>query len=307
MVVVRVVKREVTVAVKAGTWFALVLAAGLLLSGCSDSKPASVSAAPAPAAPTASSPEPEGYVASGPIIVENQVDVVAQREGIVARIEVEAGTQVHKGKLLAQFDDRQLTADRDAAQARALSIEADLKNWEALLKVAQADSERAEKMWAAKLITKEQYDHDRYKAVAGQYEVDRERENLRSARATLQSLQLELDKTRIVAPFDGVVARRYVRVGQRVASSDRLFWVTATSPMRIRLAVPERFLGSLKPGSELAVTCSSSAGEHKAKVVMVAPVVDPSSGTVDVVAELVGPAGGLRPGMTANVRLPNPR
>ena len=103
----------------------------LLMTACSSDRTATVSAAAAPppaAAPVrqaAAKPNPEYFETSGPVVVENQVDVAAQREGVVARILADVGTPVHKGQLLAQLDDRQLTADRDAAKAKADGMVAD--------------------------------------------------------------------------------------------------------------------------------------------------------------------------------------
>jgi multidrug efflux pump subunit AcrA (membrane-fusion protein) len=55
------------------------------------------------------------------------------------------------------------------------------------------------------------------------------------------------------------------------------------------------------------VSPDSPNTQHSAKVIQISPVVDPSSGTIEVLAEIVGPGGDLRPGMTANVRIPQPR
>lgn len=287
--------------------FTVLLAASLMAGvGCDSSRPAPVQASsPKPVALPPAAPPSQTLLASGPLVVENQVDVAAQRDGVVARVDVDAGTPVRKGQLLGMLDDRQIAADKDAADAKVRSTQADLQGWEGEVKVLQSDRERAEKMWDAQLITKQDLDHARYKVEADQYEVERVRENLKNAQATARSLALELEKTRILAPFDGVVARRYVRAGQRVAVGDRLFWVTAVAPLRIRFTLPERFLGQIKAGDLLTVT--AVAGEqqpHPAKVLRVSPVVDPSSGTIEVLAELTGATGDLRPGMTANVQIP---
>ena len=211
---------------------------------------------------------------------------------------------VHKGQLLAEMDDRQLSAERDAADAKAKSIAADVKNWEAETKVQETDLARAQGMMKADLITKQELDHAQYKLTASQFEVEREKQNQQNAEASLRALQLEQEKMRIVAPFDGVVARRYVRAGQKVSKDDKLFWVTAISPMKVKFALPEKFAGKVKTGSEITVTSISMPGEkHTARITMVSPVVDPSSGTIEVSAELLGAAGELRPGMTANIHL----
>lgn len=288
----------------------LVLSALTLLNGCSSDKVAPAKAStPAPAGSPAGAPPAavgQEYEASAPIIVENQVDVAAQREGVVVQIGADIGTSVRKGQFLARLDDRQLTAERDAAKSKTSAIEAEMQNWAAQQKVDEVDLVRAEGMWKAGLITQQQLDHARYRVTQSQFEAERERHNLENARSTLKVLELELAKTVIVAPFDGIVARRYVRDGQKVAVGDRLFWVSAVAPLRVRFTLPERFLGRVKNGEEIEVSAvHGSEGGHRAKVIKVSPVVDPSSGTIEVLAELVGPGQELRPGMTATIRIPD--
>jgi HlyD family secretion protein len=230
-------------------------------AACSSSPTApGVSVPSAEAATPASSVAPKTpadaseFVASGPIIVEDQVDVAAQRDGMVARVLAEPGTQVKKGQLLAALDDRQISSDLEAARARTRSTEDDLKNWEAEAKVLDSDYARAEKMWEAQIIPKEQLEHARYKAESDQWDVKRVSELLTNARQAEHSLELELEKTQVTAPFNGIVARRYVRVGQTVARNDRLFWVTAIAPLRIRVTLPEKFLGHIKSGTMMVLT-----------------------------------------------------
>jgi len=282
---------------------------GAALTGCSGSsdQPTKVAAAaPALAVSTAPRQAAEDFTPSGPIVVENQLDVVAQREGVISKLNADVGTPVRRGQLLAQIDDRQVTADRDAAAAKVKSLEADVKGWDYETKVLQTDLDRSEKMMQAQLITQQQLEHDRYKVQADKYETERAQQNLINAQETLKSLNLELEKTRITAPFDGVVARRYVRDGQKVAVGDRIFWVTAVAPLRVRFTLPERFAGHVKAGDQLSVASASEPAEqHEAKIISVSPVVDPASGTIEAVAEITGNSGTLRPGMTANIHLKN--
>jgi RND family efflux transporter MFP subunit len=262
----------------------------------------------APSSTTQASAQAADFVASGPIIVEDQVDVEAQRDGVVDRVLAEPGTPVKKGQLLAALDDRQVSADLEAARAKTRSTEDDLKNWEAEAKVLDSDYARAEKMWEAKIIPQEQLDHAKYKAESDQWDVKRVSELLTNAKQSEQSLELELEKTQITAPFNGIVARRYVRAGQTVARNDRLFWVTAIAPLRIRVTLPEKFLGHIKSGAVMTVTPAEDLGSnrhYRAKVIEVSPVVDPASDTIEITAELSGDTSGLRPGMRANVHVPD--
>ena len=129
-------------------------------------------------------------------------------------------------------------------------------------------------------------------------------EALLTVRATQQSLELELEKTRVRAPFDGVIGRRYVRDGQQIARGDRLFWITGDGPLRMRFTLPEKFIGKMKRGQEMELSTPDLPNQlFKSKVIQVSPVVDPASSSFEVEVALEGPRGDLRPGMNASVKL----
>jgi len=291
----------------------LVLVVLTISSGCGDSKPEAATAA-ASSGPTSTSSSgaatavaiDDSLSITGPLIVEHQVDVLAQRDGIVASIVADSGTRVSAGTVLARMDDRQLNANLEAARAKTRSVAADLKNWEAEAEVLKADYVRAERLFNEKLIALEQLQHAKYKAESDQWDIVRVREQLNTAKQEENSLELEVEKARIMAPFRGLVARRYVREGQSVAKGDRLFWVTAEGPLRVRFTLPEKYLGHVKKGAEFALTSPDVPGEkHVARVVELSPVIDPSSGTMEVLAEVKGARGELRPGMTVALHVPN--
>ena len=173
----------------------------------------------------------------------------------------------------------------------------------------ESDLTRAQKLWEAGVFTKETLEHAQYKVEADKFEISRETELLSNAKSTERSLELEKEKTRIIAPFDGIVARRYVRAGQKVGIGDRLFWVTAVAPLEVKFTLPERFLGRVKNGQTVTVelTDGSSAVHHTATIRQISPVVDPSSGTIEIVARLQGSASDLRPGMLTTIHLANPK
>ena len=286
------------------------VAAALMLQGCSTvaapSPETTLAAAPPPAttAPSVSQGSDDSYVATGPIIVENQVEVLAQREGVLKQILADVGGPVLKGTLLALLDDRELQARRDAAEAKVHSSEADLKDWQAETKVAEVDLKRAEEMGKAGVSTQEQVDHARYKFEGSQYEVEKAERNLENAKAELRVAEVELGKTRIEAPFSGVVARRYAHVGEKVTAGDRLFWVSELAPLRVKFTVPEKFMRQIQQGGTVYVTSDVLPGKpFSAKVLQISPVLDPASDSVDVMAQLEGTPEQLRPGMTAHIFL----
>jgi membrane fusion protein (multidrug efflux system) len=300
------------------TWLAI-LACGvaLVVGGCDDGKTAAsgvTNAAPAPGPIAAAKPAPaadvpdNALVVSGPIIVEHQVDVTAQRDGVLAKILFDAPTRVKAGTILAQLDDRQITANLEAARAKSRSVANDLKNWEAEAEVLKADYLRAQHLWDLGLISQEQLQHAQYKAESDQWDIKRVQEMLNTSHEEERALELELDKTKITAPFEGLIARRYVREGQTVNKGDRLFWVTAEAPLMMRFTLPEKHFGHVRPAQEFAVSSPDVPGEtHVARVKEISPVVDPASGTFEVLVVLTGDRGSLRPGMTANLKVNNIR
>jgi RND family efflux transporter MFP subunit len=300
-------------------WIWMAMGAAVLAAGCGDDKgpvggvtnaaaPVAAPTKPKPVAPPASEPADALLAVSGPIIVEHQVELTSQKDGVVQKIYFDAPTRVKAGTLLAELDGRQIEANLAAAKAKTRSIEADLKNWEAEEQVLKADYERQKNLWDLGLTSKEQLEHARYKAESDQWDIKRVTETLNTSKEEEHSLELELEKTKVKAPFDGLIARRYAREGQNVGKGDRLFWVTAEAPLLMRFTLPENFFGKMHTGQAVEVTSADAPGEkHLAKVKEVSPVVDPSSGTFEVLVVLEGNRGSLRPGMTAAVHLENPQ
>lgn len=290
----------------------IALGAALLAVGCGDTKPtgpagrnaASTPPAPAPKAAPQVEAVDTSLIVSGPIIVEHQVEITAQRDGVLAKVFVDAPARVKAGTILAQMDDRQITANLEAARAKSRSIAADLNNWKAETEVLKADYARAQRLWDLGLIAEEQLQHAKFKAESDEWDIKRVAETLNTAHQEERSLELELEKTKITAPFKGLIARRYAREGQSVSKGDRLFWVTAEAPLLMRFTLPEKYFGHLRPAQQFEITSPDVPGEkHAARIKEVSPVVDPSSGTFEVLVELTGERGAFRPGMTANLRV----
>lgn len=291
------------------------LGAAALMAGCGTSEPAvsavsgtASSAQPAPKTPAPVEPPETSLSVSGPLIVEHQVEIMAQRDGLLAKVFFDAPARVKAGTVLARLDDQQISANLEAARAKSRSIAADLKNWQSEAEVLKADYGRQQNLWNLGLTSQEQLEHARYKAESDQWDIQRVQELLNTSRQEERSLELELEKTRITAPFDGLIARRYIREGQAVNKGDRLFWLTAEAPLLMRFTLPERFFGHLHPAQQFEITSADVPLEkHQARVKQLSPVVDPSSGTFEILVELIGDRGGLRPGMTASLKIDTPR
>lgn len=194
---------------------------------------------------------------------------------IVKAIHAEVGDRVSRGQLLVTLEDDEAAFEVAAARARADE--------------AKANHERIKGLRESDLASPSEYDAALYA--------------MRRTAATLERAQLDLSRTRVRAPFDGVVSRRYVRLGELVVGGTPLFRITAMTPLRARLLIPESEAAVFRNGSSVELT-GADGQTAIGQVIAVGPTVDPASGTREVIVELAKPDG-FRPG-AAVAALPVP-
>ena len=289
----------------------------LLAAGCDSHPPAQVASAAIAETPTSAKPAPvpspaqpsDGPIAgsfttTGPLVAEQQADIAAERNGRVVNIAVQIGDRVKRGQLLASLDDRLLRSACEAQKAHIASAQAEVRNWDAEESSARADLRRADVLRAEKILSEENWETAKYKVDQTVAEVARYKSEQAAAEAELSSANLQLEQSRIVAPFTGVVGRSSVRPSQEVKAGDVLFWVTAEAPLRVLFTVPETAMSAFSVGKSLELTTADYPTLHQSgRILRVSPVVDPASGSVQVIGAVVHPSPMLKPGMSMQVRL----
>jgi RND family efflux transporter MFP subunit len=207
------------------------------------------------------------------LYVEHDAAIYARSQGIVESILVDLGSRVGVGQLLARLE----SADQAIALAQARDRHANA--------TVQAERQRALK--SAGVVTL---------ADSERVELD-----LREASLTLQKAQRDYDLTRILAPFGGVVTGRTARRGRLVDAGDSLFHVTALAPVLAAVRLPEALAFGVRIGAQAEVW--GPRGERaRARVARASPVIDPASGTREVVLQLAG-GDRLPPGSSVTVRI----
>jgi membrane fusion protein (multidrug efflux system) len=300
---------------------AVAAAFALIISGCDSHSPtpaaasATAESAPAPAPATApvstpastsvvTAPDIKTFTTTGPLVAEQQADISAERDGRVVEIDVQIGQYVKAGQLLARLDDRILRSACDAQKARIASAQAEVRNWQAEQESAKADMHRADALRDAKILSDENWEVSKYKLDETTAQVARYQSDQAAAEADLDSATLRLDQSRIVAPFAGVIGRSTARPDQQVTAGTVLFWITAQSRLQVLFTVPETLMGSFSSGKPLDLTTLDYPGLHQpGRILRVSPVVDPASGSVQVIGAVDHPSPLLKPGMTMQVRL----
>ena len=248
--------------------------------------------------------EGRDYTTVGPLVVEQQADVVAERDGRITSVNVEIGDHVRRGEVLALLDDRALQAARAEKAARIDSLKAQVQTWEAEQKSNEADLRRADAMRAEKILDDEDWEHVQYKLTETKSQVARYKADEAASEAELHAADVELGQSRVMAPFNGVVGRRSVHMAQAVKKGDALFWITAQAPLRVIFTVPESAM-SFFPGAQNLSSPPRIIPRLKqtATVYRVSPVVDPASGSIEVIGSLEKPSPLLKPGMSMQVKL----
>ncbi len=214
------------------------------------------------------------FRALGGIESDEIIQVVSELNALVIALPFTEGQAVGKGALLAQLDDREIRAQAVRAAAQHAQ--------------AKANFGRAQKLAEQNAISAQ--------------ELDDMQTSLKVAEAEADLAQARLDKTRIRAPFAGLVGRRRVSAGAYLQSGDLITELARVDEMRVSFAAPERFAARIRPGVPVTVTTPAYPGHSFAgRVTVVDPIVDPQTRTVQIVARIGNPGRRLRPGMSANV------
>jgi membrane fusion protein (multidrug efflux system) len=208
------------------------------------------------------------------LYVERDATIYARSGGIVKAITVDLGSRVSAGQPLALLEN----TDQSIALAQAEEKFANTRR----------TVERQRELKVAGVVT-----------VADSEQVEFEH---RQALLALRQARRDFDLTRIVAPFAGVVTGRMARLHRLVSSGDSLFRLTSLRPVLAAVRVPESSAARVAVGAEAQVI-GLDGTTARAKVIRASPILDPGSGTREMVLQLTSESPRLTPGSNVTVRL----
>jgi RND family efflux transporter MFP subunit len=229
--------------------------------------------------------------------VNGYVELLGQAPGSDGKPRsIQVGDFVKQGTLLARI--RSADYAQKVASARAAIVEA-----RSDAKLAEAELQRAEKLFETKAISKADLDTRVAKA-------EYSRANVDAAAARAGEAGVALDDTVLRAPIDGVILTRDLEVGSLVSPGKPVLTVADVRTVKAVFAVPQSLVEKLSLGSPLTVnvgTESASQAPQKlfdAKVTRIAPSADARGRVFSIEAELPNPSGSLRPGSVISVHVP---
>jgi len=201
----------------------------------------------------------------------------------VAEVLVDVGDRVKKGQRLVSLSTALLEAEVATKRATLKQREAELTN-------AQAALERGQALAASNLLSKSDLDRLTSEQLASQ-------SRLEAARADLETSQLRLKFTEVLAPDDGVITSRTVTVGQIAQAGNEMLRLLRNARIEWRGEAPETRLRDLAPGQGVSVITADGTPFH-GKIRVVSPTISANDRTALVYVDL--PADDrLRPGMFA--------
>jgi HlyD family secretion protein len=234
--------------------------------------------------------------ANGQISPVKNVTVGTQVSGIIKELFVDFNSRVTNGEVIARIDPS--TYEQNLEQA-----DAELANAKASLEYAQVSFKRAKDLNAASLLPAADFD----KAVADLHQGEA---NVRTHEAAVRRAKVDLERTTIFAPIDGMVISRNVDVGQTVAASfntPTLFNIANDlSKMEIDAMVSEADVGGVEEGQSVTFTVDAYPQRKfrgSVRQVRFAPTTNQNVVNYTTVVEVNNADLKLRPGMTANANI----
>jgi RND family efflux transporter MFP subunit len=229
----------------------------------------------------------------GSLAPKRAADIRSEVSGTVLEVAVTEWVPVRKGTVLARLDARESEAAVAAARAAVLQAEANEAR-------AVREADRCERLRAAGLATQQMLDEARTVREAAAA-------SAAAAKAQLSAVEYRLERTAIRAPFDGVVASRSIDVGDYVESMGAprpLFQVVDNRVLDLTVTVPSTRSALLRPGQRLEFETDALPGRAFAGTVAhINPVVDETTRTIKVIAEVSNEDGVLRGGLFVRGRI----
>ena len=268
--------------------FALV--AGLAaLAGCAPADDPTATATPTLSVLTEPVAAVDGYEASrtytGQVEALRESDVGFEVSGKLVSVRVDEGDRVAAGQVLAILDTDRLTARR--AELRAALAEA-----RAQADLARATLSRTDEAFQGRGVSRQALDEATNGAAARAAAVD-------LARARLESLDVEIAKSTLLAPFDAVVVARAVDEGAVLAAGQPLLSLQSTETPRARIGVAAAVAGRFAVGEVTTVTVEERSVQGRVAAVLARR--DSATRTVDVLVDLVDTGDTVRPGDIARL------
>lgn len=261
----------------------------------------------------------------GEAVTSMNIVVKAAVGGLIEKLNVEESQHVKRGELLAELDDTEYRLNLERQEAARLKVLSDYlveKRFsdkgelsvavdEKGVQEAKDAYEKERQQYREGKISQEEYEKasKNYEMVlieSGKMkeEVLAAAKNLTQNEIAVKEAQLTLEKTKIRAPFSGIVFDIQVSPHERVSAGTELFTLVNIDRIYVQARVLESEIGKMRVGREVDLKFSAYPGKiFKGKVKAISPVVNPDDRTCKVTIDVANPEEEIKPGMHAEVEI----
>ncbi|MEO1390892.1 MAG: HlyD family efflux transporter periplasmic adaptor subunit [Cyanobacteria bacterium J06634_6] len=277
---------------------------------------------------------------TGEIVALRSSDLGFERGGELVQVMADEGQRVSAGETLARLDIRNLETQRlqvEAQRAQAIAQLTELQNGARAEDIAAADAavrdleqqltlqqtqeQRREYLYERGAIAREQLDEFAFGANSLKAKLDQARSQLEELRngtrfeqvdaqaavvsqldAQLQNIDVNISKSTIVAPFDGIVAKRISDEGTVVGTGQAVVELVEAAAPEARIGIPASVVNQIQPGTSKTIRVNNQP--YSAEVISILPQVDQNTRTQTIVLAMDTTAiGEVEPGQTARLEI----
>jgi RND family efflux transporter MFP subunit len=262
---------------------------------------------------------------SSELVPFQEIDVYAKESGFVSKLNVDYGSHVKKGQLMAVLEIPELQAQLQEDQAaiknasdQVTDAEHQLGRVEAQHKVLHLQYDRLNNVSNSKpgLVAQQEVDDAQGKDLAAEAQVESAKSSLQAAQSQMAVAQSKLahdkalfDYSRITAPFTGVVTQRYANFGTLMQGGTNspqalpLVRLSQEDLFRLVIPVPESYVRYIKVSDQVKVRVPSLDRDFPGHVARFSVEVAGSTRTMHTEVDVPNPQGVLIPGVYAEATL----
>lgn len=223
--------------------------------------------------------------------------------GLISEVMVKDGQQIKTGDVLAIQDD----AVEKAALAREeylLNSNVQLRAAEANKNLAAVELKRQEQMFKQKATSPTELEKAKVELVVAKLKIELANEETEAKRLDVAKIKAQMNRMKIVSPFDGEVRKVEAGVGEVADPQKPSILIVKNDPLKVQTKLPTAVTNAMKLGQTLQVRYPEEKEWRDAEIIYFDPVADASSGTQLIQLKLPNPEG-RRAGMEMVVKLPD--
>lgn len=221
--------------------------------------------------------------------------------GTINRLSVKVGDVVRKGQVIASLDARDYSVQQEQAKAQLKSAETQIKSAEAQLLNSKSTYDRIEKLYENNSVSLSEFEQAKTALEASQASFEAAKAQASVSQAQVASATNQVDYSRLVAPFAGVISSVNVEANELVGSGMIIASLTATTKPEVRVGVPEVYISKIKKGQKVNIRFSVLTDQLFPGTVSEVGFSNNSGSTYPVIIQIDEAGDAIRPGMAATV------